>query len=88
MTNFQEKVGLIWSIAELLHFGRKAHEYQDVILPLIVLKRLDSVLAPTKADVLRQYNELKGKVNNLDPVLTQTAGFKFYILQYMIFKTY
>lgn len=78
MTNFQEKASLIRSIADLLRWGRKAHEYQDVILPLIVLKRLDAVLAKTKSDVLNRYNELKGKVNNLDPVLMQTAGFKFY----------
>jgi type I restriction enzyme M protein len=39
---------------------------------------LDCVLAKSKSDVLNRYNELKGKVNNLDPVLTQTAGFKFY----------
>lgn len=86
MTNFQEKTSLIWSIADLLRWGWKAHEYQDVILPLIVLKRLDAVLANTKPAVLAKYNELKDKVQNLDPILMQTSGYKFYNISVYDFK--
>jgi type I restriction enzyme M protein len=56
MKNFQSKTALIWSIAELLRGGWKQYEYQDVVLPLTVLRRLDCVLEPTKAEVLKAHN--------------------------------
>ena len=68
MNNSISKAGLIWGIAELLRGSWKQHEYQDVILPLVVLKRLDSILIDTKPKVLEQYNQFKGKVD-VDPVL-------------------
>lgn len=71
-------VSAIWSIADILRGGWKQHEYQDVILPLMVLKRLDSILAHSKGAVLNKYNEYKGKVNDLDPILKRTSGVEFY----------
>lgn len=44
MHNFQEKVAFIWSVADLLRGDYKQSEYGKVILPLTVLRRLDSVL--------------------------------------------
>lgn len=44
MNNFGEKVNFIWSIAELLRDALKLSKYQDVILPLTVLRRIDCVL--------------------------------------------
>jgi type I restriction enzyme M protein len=43
---------LIWSVADLLRGDYKPHEYGRVILPFTVLRRLDCVLASTKAAVL------------------------------------
>lgn len=87
MTNFSEKVSLIRNIANLLRWGRKAHEYQDVIFPLVVLKRLDSVLEKTKPQVLKKYNEYKSKLNDLDPLLKSTAGYEFYNTSVYNFKS-
>lgn len=42
----------IWSIADLLRGSFKAHQYGDIVLPFTVLRRLDAVLAPNKAEVL------------------------------------
>jgi type I restriction enzyme M protein len=42
----------IWSAADLLRGSYKSHEFGDVILPFTVLRRLDSVLEPTKKAVL------------------------------------
>ncbi len=39
--------GLIWSIADLLRGDYKQSKYGRVILPLVVLRRLDCVLEPT-----------------------------------------
>jgi type I restriction enzyme M protein len=48
MKNFQEKVGFIWSVADLLRGDYKQSEYGKVILPLTVLRGLDRVLDPTE----------------------------------------
>jgi type I restriction enzyme M protein len=87
MENFNQQIAMIWSIADILRGGWKQHEYQDVILPLIVLKRLDSILADTKPQVLEKYNEYKGKVNDLDPILKRTSGTAFYNISDYDFKT-
>ena len=46
MNNFSEKVNFIWSIADLIRDAFKRSKYQDVILPLTVLRRIDCVLLP------------------------------------------
>jgi type I restriction enzyme M protein len=78
MTNFQEKTNFLWSVADLLRDDFKRGKYQDVILPLTVLRRIDSVLEPTKEDVLTSYNNLKGKLDDLDQLLRKKSGYAFY----------
>jgi type I restriction enzyme M protein len=68
----------IWSVADLLRGNYKPSEYGKVILPLTVLRRLDCVLEPTKADVLTTYDKMKGKAQNLDPILMARSGEQFY----------
>jgi type I restriction enzyme M protein len=68
----------IWSVADLLRGDYKQSEYGRVILPLVVLRRLDCVLEPTKAKVLETAARLEGKVANVDPILCQVAGEQFY----------
>lgn len=68
---------LIWGIAELLRGSWKQHEYQDVILPFTVLRRLDCVLEKTKPDVLRKAHELQGKVNPA-PIIQKFTKLSFY----------
>lgn len=87
MNHFREKAQLIWNIADILRGGWKQHEYQDVILPLVVIKRLDLLLAPTKKAVLEQYNELSGEINDLDPILKATSGVGFYNISEYDFET-
>lgn len=43
-----------------------------------MLRRLDCVLEPTKAKVLDRAAKLAGKVENVEPVLEQVAGEKFF----------
>jgi len=78
MNNFGEKVNFIWSIADLIRDAFKRSKYQDVILPLTVLRRIDCVLEPTKPDVLKANARLKGKLENLAPQLCKASGFAFY----------
>lgn len=78
--NPKNQASLIWNIADILRGGWKQHEYQDVILPLVVLKRLDSVLDKTKQNVMQTHNQMHGKVSDdsLVPFLEQAARYKFY----------
>ncbi|MBP6961952.1 SAM-dependent DNA methyltransferase [Candidatus Saccharibacteria bacterium] len=80
MDNPKNQAGLIWNIADILRGGWKQHEYQDVILPLVVLKRLDNVLATNKQKVLQTYNQMHGTMSDESLVhfLEKEAGYKFY----------
>ncbi len=68
----------IWSVADLLRGDYKQSEYGRVILPLVVIRRLDCVLEPTKAAVLKRKAEVEGKIQNLEPVLQAAAGQPFF----------
>ncbi len=48
---FENKVAFIWKIADKLRGHLKPHEYGSVMLPTLVLFRLDAVLEPTKPAV-------------------------------------
>jgi len=71
-------VSFLWSVADLIRDTFKRGKYQDIILPLTVLRRLDCVLEPTKAKVLAVEAEYKGKLDNRDRLLRNASGFAFY----------
>src|SRR3989475_1028766 len=77
--NHSEIVSFLWGVADLIRDTFKRGKYQDVILPLTVLRRLDCVLADTKVRVLKRQAELKGKgLEDLDAQLRRASGFAFY----------
>lgn len=76
--NFTEKANFIWSVADLIRDDFKRGKYQDVILPLTVLRRIDCVLEPTKDKVLTTYNKYKGELKDPDKVLRKASGYAFY----------
>ena len=79
MSNFNEKVSFIWDLADLLRWPYKRSEYQDVILPFVVLKRFDSVLSDTKKQVVEKYNFAnESKIENFDHLLRTTSKNSFY----------
>src|SRR5690606_36850203 len=57
--NHSEIVSFLWGVADLIRDTFRRGHYQDVILPLTVLRRLDCVLADTKDTVLKRQAELK-----------------------------
>ena len=75
---FEDKVSLIWSIADILRGDFKAHEYGSIILPFVVLRRLECALESTKAEVIKQAAALQGKIDNVEPVLKKVAKHTFY----------
>jgi type I restriction enzyme M protein len=72
--DLQEKIDLIWKLAELLRHDYQQREYADVILPLVVLRRLDQFMAPKRTAVRKAYKAYVGKLENLDSVLISAAG--------------
>ena len=77
--NYGQIVSFIWGVADLIRDTFKRGKYQDVILPLTVLRRLDCVLAPTKENVLRQQAALRGRgLEDLRRALCTASGFEFY----------
>jgi len=77
--NHGEIVSFLWGVADLIRDTFRRGHYQDVILPLTVLRRLDCVLAPKKESVLRRQAELRGRgLEDLDAQLRTTSGFAFY----------
>ena len=69
---------LIWAVADLLRGDYRQSEYAKVILPLTVLRRFDCVLKPTKDAALAKYEQLKGKVDNIDPVMESVTKEQFF----------
>ena len=53
----------VWSIAELLRGDFKQSEYGKVILPFVVLRRLDCILEETKQDVLDRADSLPDEMD-------------------------
>ena len=70
----------IWGIADdVLRDLYVRGKYRDVILPMTVLRRLDSLLEPTKQAVLDMKASLdKVGIDHQDQALLQAAGQAFY----------
>lgn len=76
--NHQSLSAFIWSVADLLRGDYKQSDYGKVILPFTVLRRLDCVLAPTKAAVLEEFARRSAEGLNPEPFLRRAAGLSFY----------
>jgi type I restriction enzyme M protein len=78
----QPVINFLWTVADdvLVNTYQKG-KYKDVILPMVVIRRLDLLLEPTKEIVLNTFSEYKTKLQNLDSLLTNNkhgSGLAFY----------
>ena len=73
-------VNFVWAIADdVLRDLYVRGKYRDVILPMVVLRRFDAVLEPTKQAVLDRKEMLdKAGINDQDQPLRDAAGQAFY----------
>jgi len=80
MANPHRHETFIWQIADLLRGPYRPPEYQRVMLPMVVLRRFDCVLAKTKEKVLAQYERIKDRYSGeaLDGPLNKVAGQRFH----------
>ena len=77
--NHSEISSFIWSVCDDLLRGLfKQHEYGDVILPFVVLRRLDCVLEPSKEKVIELYEKYSKKIDDPTPILLNEIGLSFY----------
>ena len=80
--NKREDVGFIWRITDdVLRDTFKKNEIGDVVLPFVVLRRLDCILEPVNQKVRDAFTRFKDKLSEekLIPVLRKAAGnLKFY----------
>lgn len=81
-TSHNKLVSFIWSIADdCLRDVYVRGKYRDVILPMVVLRRLDALLEPTKEAVLEEVRFQREEVGltELDPKgLRDESGYVFY----------
>jgi type I restriction enzyme M protein len=80
--SLQPIINFLWTVADdvIVNTYQKG-KYKDVILPMIVIRRLDLLLEPTKEQVLKTFGQYKDKLQNLDSLLTNTrhgSGLAFY----------
>ena len=73
--NIGQEVKMVLDIANKLRGTYKAEDYQDVIIPMVIIRRFECALADTKDEVVKAFK------NNPDiPVkkLQRKSGFDFY----------
>ncbi|MEX2541632.1 MAG: class I SAM-dependent DNA methyltransferase [Trueperaceae bacterium] len=77
--NHSQTAAFLWSIAELLRGDFKQSQYGRIILPFTLLRRMECVLADTKAAVLSAAGEHTGKSENLrEQLLLRASGQQFF----------
>ncbi|MER3329552.1 MAG: type I restriction-modification system subunit M N-terminal domain-containing protein, partial [Candidatus Kapaibacterium sp.] len=80
--SLQPIINFIWTVADDVLINKYLeNQYQDVILPMTVLRRLDLALEKSKGKVLKTHNEFKSKMDNLEGLLTSEehgSGLAFY----------
>lgn len=80
VSKFNEISNFVWGTADLIRDKFRRGDYEEVILPFLVLRRLDCVLEPTHDDVRAAYEEYHHKLNDdaLNEVLKNAADAPFY----------
>lgn len=80
--NKKPDVSFVWKITDdVLRDTFKKNEIGDVILPFVVIRRIDCILKPYNETVRKNYEQFKDKIadQNLEKVLFKaTGGKKFY----------
>lgn len=79
----------VWNIAtDVLVYAFDKAEYKKIILPMMVLRRIDVLLEPTKKYVVDMKEQLdKNGIENQAPILFNITGYPFYNTSKFTMKT-
>ena len=88
-SQYNQLFSFIWNIAtDVLVYAFEKGEYKKIIMPMMVLRRIDALLEPTKAKLLETKKMLDDKqFNNQDPILFSLTGYPFYNTSLFTMKT-
>lgn len=88
-TQYNQLFSFIWNIAtDVLVYAFEKGEYKKIIMPMMVLRRIDVLLEPTKEQLLAQKKMLDDhNINNQDPILYGVTGYPFYNTSLFTMKT-
>ena len=79
MSKHNEISSFIWSVCDDVLRGLfKQHEYGDVILPFVVLRRLDCVLEGKKDEIISTYEQYKSNIDSVDRIVQTRLNLKFF----------
>ena len=79
MGNHNEISSFIWNVCDDVLRGLfKQHEYGDVILPFVVLRRLDCVLEGKKDEIISTYEQYKSNIDSVDRIVQTRLNLKFF----------
>ena len=70
-----KEVGQVWSIANTLRGTYQSDKYKNVIIPMVIIRRLECALEPTKDEVIATYEEDKKTPKE---ILESISGYSFY----------
>ena len=86
---YNQLFSFIWNIAtDVLVYAFEKGEYKKIIMPMMVLRRIDVLLEPTKENLLAKKKMLDDNhFNNQDPILYSVTGYPFYNTSLFTMKT-
>lgn len=77
--NNSQIVSFIWNIADdVLRDVFLRGQYRDVILPMVVLRRLDALLEPTKEEVEKELEEMDPEDEIDEDVMCNITQLSYY----------
>ena len=74
-TSYNEISSFIWNVCDDVLRGLfKNYEYGDLILPFLVLRRLDCVIEDRKEEIISLYNKYKSSTSDPSPIITDVPN--------------
>ena len=88
-SQYNQLFSFIWNIAtDVLVYAFEKGEYKKIIMPMMVLRRIDVLLEPTKEALLNMKQKLdESNIQNQDPILYNVTGYPFFNTSKFTMKT-
>lgn len=87
MTDTASIESFIWGIADYARDAIERKDYNKIVLPFSLLRRLECALEPTRNNVIAKYEEKKEEWGDEDDRYCSASGFAFYNISAIRLKT-